>query len=436
MLKNLFFAIARDQFYLLDFQQGSTLPTKGTSMYMRTFLNRSICFVLTFFLSSFVFANPVIPVQAKPQSPTFTPGTPKLDATGFILLDATSGKIIAEKNSDQRMPPASLTKLMSLYIISDAIKTGQIHLDDKVRISAKAWKMEGSRMFVKVNSEVPVNELLQGIIVASGNDATVALAEYVAGSEESFVALMNQQAKTLGMTNSHFMDSTGLPNPQHYSSAHDLAILTRAYIKNYPEDYSYYSEKWISYNNIKQPNRNRLLWRYQYADGLKTGHTQEAGYCLVASAKKDGMRLISIVLGEPSDEGRTEDSIRLLTYGFRFFETRKVYSGATSLVKTRVWQGNKAELALGLPDDLYVTVPTGQYKRLIATVDVNKPLRAPIVKGQPYGTLHVTLNNQDIASVPLVAMDKVDRGGWWRRSADAIKLGFHNLFNRSEKTAS
>src|SRR3990167_2615078 len=231
--------------------------------------------MLVFSLSA--FANPVIPIPTQPQQPTFTPSAPNLDGKSYILMDANSGKILAEKEANTRMPPASLTKLMSLYIISNAIKSGQVHLDDQVRISTKAWKTEGSRMFVKVGDEVPVKDLLQGIIVASGNDATVALAEYVAGTEETFTVMMNQQAKLLGMNNSHFMDSTGLPNKDHYSTAHDLAILTQAYIKNFPEDYSYYSEKWFTWNGIRQPNRNRLLWRYQYADGLKTGHTSEAG---------------------------------------------------------------------------------------------------------------------------------------------------------------
>ena len=238
------------------------------------------------FLASPVLANPIIPIPTQPQQPTFTPGVPNLDASSFILMDAMSGKILAQKNADTRVPPASLTKLMSLYIVSTALKNGQVHLDDKVRISVKAWKTEGSRMFIKANDEVPLKDLLQGVIVASGNDATVALAEYVAGTEESFTSMMNQQAKLLGMNNTHFMDSTGLPNKDHYSTAHDLAILTQAYIKNFPEDYSLYSEKWFTYNNIRQPNRNRLLWRYQYADGLKTGHTMKLDTVWLGQLKK------------------------------------------------------------------------------------------------------------------------------------------------------
>jgi len=402
---------------------------RGTS----TFLKLQIFVLLTAFSSSVVFANPIIPIPTQPQQITITPSAPNLDASAYILMDGTSGKILAEKNSDNRLPPASLTKLMSLYIISTAIKTGQVHMTDKVRISTKAWKTEGSRMFVKANDEVPLKDLLQGIIVASGNDATVALAEYVAGSEETFTAMMNEQAKLLGMNNSHFMDSTGLPNKDHYSTAHDLAILTQAYIKAFPEDYSYYSEKWFTYNGIRQPNRNRLLWRYQYADGLKTGHTDEAGFCLVGSAKKDGMRLISVVMGEPNDSTRTEDSIRLMTYGFRFFETHKLYSATTPLTQVRVWKGEKGEIPLGVLEDMYVTVPTGQYKRLQAVLNMDNSLKAPVVKGQVCGTINIVLNNQVIASKPLIALDGSPQGSLLRRAADSVKYNLRKIFSRTDE---
>jgi serine-type D-Ala-D-Ala carboxypeptidase (penicillin-binding protein 5/6) len=380
-------------------------------------------------LSFSIFANPVIPIPTRPLQLTFAPSSPNLDATSYILIDGNSGKVLAEKDADKHVAPASLTKLMSLYIISTALKTGQIHPDDKVRISTVAWKTEGSRMFVKEGEEVPVKDLLQGIIVDSGNDATVALAEYIAGSEETFASLMNQEAQALDMKNSHFVDSTGLPNDNHYSTARDLALLTQAYIANFPEDYSYYSEKWFTYNSIRQPNRNRLLWRYQYADGLKTGHTDEAGYCLVGSAKKDGMRLITVVLGEKTDEGRTEDSIRLLTYGFRFFETHKLYSAATALTKARVWEGQNKLIALGIPDDLYVTVPVNQFKRIEANVVLPHPLKAPITKGKIYGTLNVVLNNQVIASKPLVALESNNEGNVFRRASDAVRYKFHQYFS-------
>lgn len=400
-------------------------------------VNRLLCqlvlWTATVTISTIVLANPIIPIPTQPQQPVFMPGAPNIDAGGYILLDGTSGKIIAEKNADVRTPPASLTKLMSLYLISAAIKSGQIRLDDKVRISTKAWKTEGSRMFVKAGSEVPVRDLLKGVVVASGNDATVALAEYLAGTEEAFTAIMNQQAQLLGMKNTHFVDSTGLPNPDHYSTPRDLAILTQAYIKNFPEDYSLYSEKWFTYNGIKQANRNRLLWRYQYADGLKTGHTNEAGYCLVASAKKDGMRLVSVLMGEKSDATRTENSIRLLTYGFRFFETHKLYTAYKPLVKVRVWQGQKPEINLGLDNDFYVTIPSGQYKRLQPNISLNSPIKAPIVKGQPYGTVNIMLNNQIVATKPLVALDSDERGGVWRRTMDTIRYGIHKYFSKSDE---
>lgn len=393
-----------------------------------------IALISTLILNSTVLANPVIPIQTQPnqQQLSFTPSAPTLDATGYILLDGNSGRILAEKNSDNRMPPASLTKLMSLYIISSAVKSGQIHMDDKVHISPKAWKTEGSRMFVKAGDDVTVKDLMQGIIVASGNDATVALAEYIAGTEEGFTAMMNQQAQILGMKNTHFMDSTGLPNKDHYSTAHDLALLTQAYIKNFPEHYSYYSEKWFNYKGIKQPNRNRLLWRYQFADGLKTGHTAEAGYCLVGAAKKDGMRLVSVVLGEPNDESRTEDSIRLLTYGFRFFETHKLYDAGTTLVNAHVSQGQKAETPLGVAEDLYVTVPTGQFKKLQATTDLANPLKAPLVKGQAYGTLNINLNSQVIATTPLVALDNNPKGGFFSRAKDSFKFKLGKYFTKAD----
>ena len=405
---------------------------------MRKIVKRTIC-TITIAIAAIpltfgqTFANPIIPVPTQPEQPTFTPSLPNLEATGYILMDATSGKILAEKNADSRMPPASLTKLMTMYVVSNALKNEQIHLNDQVRISTKAWKTEGSRMFVKVNTEVPVKELLQGVVVVSGNDAAVALAEYVAGTEETFANLMNQQAKILGMQNSHFTDSTGLPNPEHYSTPHDLALLTQAYIKHFPEDYNLYSEKWFTYNGIRQPNRNRLLWRYQYADGLKTGHTTEAGYCLVGSAKKDGMRLISVVMGEPSDVSRTEDSIRLMTYGFRFFETHKIYKGNVALVQAPVWGGQKANIPLGVTDDFYVTIPTGQYKRMQVNLKLNNPIKAPIVKGQTCGTLEVSINNQVVASTPLIALDANSQGGFFRRAADAVKLKFNHIFSKPKE---
>lgn len=386
-------------------------------------------------LAATASANPVIPVPTSPNRPMYTPSVPKVGASGYILLDVNSGRILAEKNADERLPPASLTKIMTVYIVSGALQSGHIRLDDKVRVSENAWRTEGSRMFLKVNEEVPVKKLLEGIIVASGNDASVAIAEHIAGTEDGFADMMNQQASILGMKDTHFTDSTGLPDPNHYSTARDLATLTRAYIMNFPEDYSYHGEKWFSYNGIKQPNRNRLLWRYQYADGLKTGHTKEAGFCLVSSAKKDGMRLVAVVLGEPSDNARTEDSIRLLSYGFRFYETHKAYNAGSPLVQARVWKGKSADLPLGVSSDFYVTVPTGQYKRLKATLNLNKTITAPIKKGDTCGTLDIVYNNEVIASKPLIALEPVAKGGLLRRAADSVRMNIHKYISKSDNEA-
>jgi len=388
-----------------------------------------------FFAVTPLLANPIIPVPVQPQPISYMPSAPSLQGSGYVLMDATTGRIIAEKDSNKRMPPASLTKLMSMYIISGAVKNGQLKMDDKVLISTKAWKTEGSRMFVKAGDEVPVKDLIQGVVVASGNDATVALAEHIAGTEEAFTSMMNQQAKILGMENTHFMDSTDLPDPDHYSTAHDLALLTKAYINTFPEDYSLYSEKWFSYGGIKQPNRNRLLWRYQFADGLKTGHTNEAGYCLVGSAKKDGMRLITVVLGEPSDTARTEDSMRLMTYGFRFYETHKVFGADKPVVNARVWKGKNTNTQMGILQDMYVTVPAGQYKKLIPTLTLKDPLQAPLVKGQTYGSINITLNGETIASVPLIALENNPQGGFLRRASDAVQFNFKKYFTKPQEKA-
>ncbi len=374
-------------------------------------------------------AGSVIPVPTQPKT-YIAPTVPNLDASGYILLDANSGKVLAEKNADAKLAPASLTKLMTMYVVSDALRAGSIHLDDKVRISTKAWQTGGSRMFVKVNDEVPVRDLIQGIVVASGNDASVAMAEFVAGTEDSFAGMMNAEAKSLGMTNSHFEDSNGLPNPNHYSTARDLSTLANAIIKNFPEDYKLYSEKWFSWNNIRQPNRNRLLWRFQYADGLKTGHTDEAGYCLVSSAVKDGTRLISVVMGAPSDSARTEDSIRLLTFGFRFFETHKMFEGNSKLAVAHVWKGQESEVNLGVTKDYYLTIPSGQSKNL-QTQMIVQDLKAPIVKGQAYGKVNITLNNQVLASADLVALTDNPKGGFFRSISDSVRYSFHKLFTKS-----
>jgi len=382
-------------------------------------------------LASLASANPVIPVAGSSSQPAFTPAAPNINAKSYILMDANSGQVIVEKDADVHQPPASLTKLMSLYIISNALKTGTIHWDDKVRISTKAWKAEGSRMFVKVNDEVSIRNLMQGIIVDSGNDATIALAEHIGSAEDAFASMMNTQAKQLGMNNSHFTDSTGLPDPEHYSTVRDFAILAQAYIKNFPEYYPLFAEKWFSYNGIRQPNRNRLLWRYPEADGLKTGHTNDAGYCLIGSAQKNGMRLISVVMGSPNDRVRTEESIRLLNYGFRFYHTQKVYSANQAITQARVWKGEKKEIPLGLAEDFYLTLSVSQAKNLQNNIVIDAPLKAPISKGQRYGTLNLTLNNQVIASKPIIALEDNPKGPFLRSITDSLSYTFHKIFSKS-----
>lgn len=360
------------------------------------------------------------------------PTAPTTDADGYVLMDADSGKIIAGKNIDTHMAPASLTKLMTLYVVSNALKNGQIHLDDQVRISKKAWQTGGSRMFVQVDTLVSVQDLLKGVIVDSGNDATVALAEYVAGSEEAFVNLMNQQAQELGMKNSHFTDCNGLPNPDHYVSPRDLAILARHIINDFPEYYPWYSQKSFTYNKITQSNRNRLLWLYPYADGLKTGHTDDAGYCLVGSAKKDGMRLISVVMHAPTDGARAQDSMGLLTYGFRFYKTYKLYTAGETVTDARVWKGQSSHIPIGVMQNVYITLPIGQYEKLQVATVLNTPLNAPITKGATVGELNLTLDNKPVMQLPLVALQDNPKGSLWSRMLDSISMSIQKMFHKNK----
>ena len=365
---------------------------------------------------------------------TIIPAAPSVNAKSYVLMDEQTGTIIAQKNENMSLPPASLTKLMDLYIIFDAIKHGTINLDDKVLISTKAWHTGGSRMFVKAGDQVPANLLIQGITVQSGNDATIALAEHVAGSEKSFVDMMNQQAVRLGMTNTHFEDATGLPKDTHKTTAHDLAILTRAIIMDFPEQYHFFSEKWFTYAGIKQPNRNRLLWRFKGADGLKTGHTEAAGYCLITSAVRDNQRLIAIVLGAPTDNERSADSIQLLTYGFRFYRTEKLYDALTPVVTTRVWKGENKETPLGLAQPLYVTVPVGSKALLKTSIQPNKDITAPIKKGNNYGTVTVSLTNKILATAPLVALESNKEGGFFSGLSDDISKSVGHLFHKKDQS--
>ncbi len=363
-----------------------------------------------------------------PTAVSFTPTAPTLGVKSYVLMDGASGQVLSEQNRDEKLPPASLTKIMTLYVVSSALKSGKLSLDTPINISERAWRTGGSRMFVKIGTKVSVQDLLQGIIVASGNDACVALAEHLAGTEESFAELMNQTAKKLGMNNSHYVDSTGLPSPQHYSTAYDLALLSRALINDFPEYYDWYKQKWFTYNGIKQPNRNRLLWRDDTVDGLKTGHTEEAGFCLVASAKRADTRLIAAVLGCKSEDTRANDTEALLNFGFHFFESQKVFSKNAPISQPRVYLGQDKYSALGLSDDFIVTIPSGKMKDLKASMVLDKELKAPITKGQTYGTVKITLDGKEIASRPLVALNDNPKGGLWTRICDHISISFHRWF--------
>lgn len=363
--------------------------------------------------------------------PSLVPPSPNIDAKGYVLIDADSGAVLAQQNMNDRLPPASLTKLMTLYVAFQALHSGQIHLTDNAHISTKAWQMGGSRMFIKENTDVSVELLIQGIIVASGNDACVATAQYIGGTEETFTEMMNQAAQRLGMKNSHYTDSTGLPDAQHYSTAYDLGVLTRTLINGFPEYYHYFSQKWLTYNGIKQPNRNRLLWRDPSVDGLKTGHTEEAGFCLVASAKRNGMRLIAVVMGAPTDSARANDSEALLNYGFRFYQTHQLFPANKAITQQRIWMGVEKYVGFGLAQPLYVTIPTGSYKNLQATMSLEHHLKAPIVEGSSYGQVDVMLNGQTVATAPLVALQNDERGSAWKRLMDHIAMFFKGIFNKS-----
>lgn len=377
--------------------------------------------------------NITIPTpQANNTVPSLIPAAPDINAKGYVLLDANSGYVIAQKNADQRMPPASLTKLMTLYLAADALKNGQINLDDKARISKKAWQIGGSKMFIREGTLVPVKLLIQGIIVASGNDATYAIAEYISGNEQSFVSLMNQTASSLDMTNTHYKDSNGLPAKEHYSTPLDIAKLARAWIVNFPEYYPWFKQKWITYSGIKQPNRNRLLWRDPTVDGLKTGHTDAAGFCLVASAERDGMRLVSVVMGTPTDSTRASDSEAILNYGFRFYETHKLYAANTPLITPRIWYAKNKTIALGLAQDLYITIPKNQYKNIKAVISINNSLKAPISKGQNYGTVKILLNDKEITEQPLIALQDDPKGGVFSRAIDHVCYLFHDWFGSAQ----
>ena len=349
---------------------------------------------------------------------------PGLTARAWLSMDVNSGQIIAAEGLNERVEPASLTKLMTAYLVFDALEAGRLKLDQTVVISDKAWRTEGSRMFVKVNSQVSVNDLLQGVIVQSGNDASVALAEAVAGSEDAFAALMNEEATKLGLTATHFVNSTGLPDPEHLTSVRDLGVLSAALVARFPQYLHYYSQKEYTYNNIKQPNRNRLLWLDNTVDGLKTGHTQSAGYCLVSTALRDGRRVVSVVVGTANDAARTENSLKLLNWSFQNFETVKLYDASNPAVTARVWEGELENVGLGTEGALWLTVPRGKSAEIKPVANYTQPLLAPLSKGDKVGTLTLSLDGKVLAEQPLLVLEDVPEAGFFGRMADKVRLMF------------
>ena len=365
--------------------------------------------------------------QSVPKPQTMIPSPPQLAASSWILMDADSGRVLAKHNASERLPPASLTKLMTAYLVERELDQGNISPDGLVPISEKAWRTGGSKMFIEVGEQVPVSELLHGIVIVSGNDASVAMAEYLAGGERPFADLMNQHATRLGMHDTNFVNPTGLPDENHYSSAHDLALLSQHIINDYPEHYRMYRQKEFTYGGIEQPNRNRLLWRDASVDGLKTGWTEEAGYCLVASAERDDMRLISVVMGTASEEARAQESQKLLSYGFRYYETLNLYEAGAVLNTPRVWGGDKNELRVGVDSSVVMTVPRARDDELTAKLDIQADLTAPIAAGERVGTMEVCQGEEVVGERPLVALESIEEGGFFKRLIDQVQRFFTNL---------
>jgi len=348
------------------------------------------------------------------------PAPPQLSAESYLLIDHVSGRVLAEHKADSRIEPASLTKLMTAYIVMDELISGGAEMDEPVVISDYAQSMPGSRMFVEQGTVVTVGDLLRGLIVQSGNDASVALAEHLAVSEQGFVDLMNSKAAELGMVNTNYANSSGLPHPDHYTTARDLSIMARATIADHPDFYPMYAELEYEFNGIKQRNRNTLLWRDDSVDGIKTGHTEAAGYCLVASAVRDNMRLISIITGTNSDKTRIAESQRLLNYGYRFFRTEKVYSAGEVVSAARIWMGQQEEITLGVEEDLYLTLPRGEFDSLVSEIQIADYIKAPVDIGDEYGRSLLKSNDEVLGEVPLLALQQVEQGGLLLRLKHSI----------------
>ncbi len=372
-----------------------------------------------FALLTLMFALNVLAVELRP-----VPAPPIIGAKSYLMIDGKTGHELASLEPSLSLAPASLTKLMTAYVVFQTLRQEQIQLEDEVTISEKAWRTPGSRMFIEVGKRVKVEDLLLGMIVQSGNDASVALAEHVAGSESVFVELMNQYAQVLNMHSSHFVNATGLPDDDHYATARDLATLARAIINEFPGYYEWYSTKEYTWGNITQPNRNSLLWRDASVDGMKTGHTDDAGFCLISSAKRDGMRVISVVMGTASAKARLDGSLALINYGFRFFETRLLYKAREEITRTRIWKSSMEFTSLGVLDDLYITVPRGSYESLESVLNIPAILMAPVTEGQPLAEIKVSLNGNDLLQEQLRALDDNPSGSFWQRTIDGMKLWF------------
>lgn len=369
-----------------------------------------------------------LPVATASAQSVLIPSPPQIAASSFVLMDPLSGRVIMEENSHERLPPASLTKMMTAYIVERELDEGRISMSDMVPVSVNAWRTEGSRTFVQEGTEVSVEDLLRGVIIQSGNDASVALAEFIAGSEGAFVDIMNQQAKLLGMNETSFANATGLPAPDHFSTANDLSLLAKAIINDYPENYPLYAEKHFTFNNIRQPNRNSLLWRDDSVDGLKTGHTEEAGYCLVASAKRNDTRFIAVVMGADSTSARAQEVQKMLNYGFRYYQTERLFSTGQELMEAKVWGGESDQISVGMLNDVQVTIPRGSRGSLESVVELDTVIKAPVSVGDELGRVQVTLDGESVVDQPVLALSDVPEGGFFKRIWDSIKLFFIQLF--------
>ena len=355
------------------------------------------------------------------------PKAPELSSKGYILMDVASGRVLVESNADEPLPPASLTKIMTVYVVAAELQTGRISLEDAVPISVNAWRTQGSKMFIQEGTTVTLSDLLRGVVVQSGNDASVAIAEFLAGDEEAFADVMNQHAIAIGMTSTNFINSTGLPKEGHLTSARDMSVLARELIHRFPKHYATYAEREFTFGGIRQPNRNRLLWRDRTVDGIKTGYTLAAGYCLVASAKRDDMRLVSVVMGATSDEVRMRETQKLLQYGFRYFETRGLYNPDEQVTEARVYFGANDYVPVGVVNPVHVTFPRGHYNDLDVEIDLPKRLEAPLEKGSEVGSLRVILEDEDLLQAPLVTQRSIDEAGIFDRLYDAVYLFFASL---------